>query len=325
MKIGLIVRADRSGLGYQTKALYKLLKPHKTLLIDSTKFNGRQQHYEWHKGAQISDGFMNDETLDDFVKDVDVIVTCEVPYHDRLYSLARQRGIKTVLQPNAELNPHFTQDIDKPDAFFLPSTWYEAETRALGVPTYLCPPPIDLEPKYFDVHKEPGQLTAFHIAGRSAAHGRNGTDLLHRAGRRLKDISLIIHDQKVADVENQEQMYFNNAHVMIMPRRYGGLCLPMLEALGYGFPVIMPNIPPNNSVLPPEWLMKPERAKVFYGKRRVNYYNTSPREIVHRLEYFKRMDNDTYHKQRLKARQIFDDYKMGWDKWFVHLEEVVNL
>lgn len=151
-RIGLIARQDRTGLGYQTKALFDLLKPEKTLVVNSTPFNGNAQIPEWYHLPQDfskpQDRFvaytlgMNDDLAFDWlVYGLDVIITCEVPYHDKLYEMARKRGIKVILQPNAELNPHFQLPaLDKPDYFFLPSTWYKDETLQLGVPTVVCPP-----------------------------------------------------------------------------------------------------------------------------------------------------------------------------------------
>ena len=141
-RCGLIARMDASGLAYQTKALHDLLKPSKTLVIDSTPFNGREQvgyaHWYTHGDVRYSYGFIENSLLLEFIKDIDVVITCEVPYNDNLYRICKKRGIKTILQPNAELNPHIlNRRLDLPDAFFLPSTWLEGETRSVGIPTYI--------------------------------------------------------------------------------------------------------------------------------------------------------------------------------------------
>lgn len=195
MRIGLICRADRSGLGYQTRALAKLLKPSKVMIIDSTPFNSREQNFQWYKDIPdrtISHGFITDEEAKDWLEGMDILVTCEIPYNDKLFAIARQRGIKTVLQPNPEFNLHFqNKHLPKPDAFFLPSSWYQKETEYL-LKSYYCPPPIDLRPRFKPVDKKPGSLNILHIAGRRAAFNRNGTDLLLKAAQDVPGLNVTI-------------------------------------------------------------------------------------------------------------------------------------
>ena len=50
MRLGIIARADKTGLGNQTKELVDMLKPDKVLLIDSSHFNGNKQYPEWYEG-----------------------------------------------------------------------------------------------------------------------------------------------------------------------------------------------------------------------------------------------------------------------------------
>lgn len=324
-RIGLIARMDKSGLGYQTKALYELLKPDKLLVINSQPFNQRVQFPGWYRDSEyvVSDGFITDELADTFLNDIDVVITCEVPYNDNLYRMARERGIKTVLQPNAELNPHFRErEMDKPDAFFLPSTWYEAETRALGIPTYLCPPPITIKPVDHEIKKENRQLKVLHISAR-AIHDRNGTQIVRRLPN-LGGVTIDIHDQIINNVDNMEEIYRNGYHVVLLPRRYGGLCLPMLESLALGIPVIMPDISPNNDVLPAEWLVPAARGQRFPTKRLIYRYKANDREILAKLKWFRDMDQKQYDEERKKAMNIFDTYEYDLSLWNTYLEEVIK-
>jgi glycosyltransferase involved in cell wall biosynthesis len=57
-----------------------------------------------------------------------------------------------------------------------------------------------------------------------------------------------------SDASDQAELY-TRVDALILPRRYGGLCLPMNEALLSGLPVIMPDCSPNNDVLPERWLV----------------------------------------------------------------------
>jgi glycosyltransferase involved in cell wall biosynthesis len=41
---------------------------------------------------------------------------------------------------------------------------------------------------------------------------------------------------------------YENQHLLIIPRRYGGLCLPALEAAACGLVVAMPDVSPNEEL-----------------------------------------------------------------------------
>jgi hypothetical protein len=324
MRIGLLTRRDNSGLGYQTKALYELLKPTRVLCIDSTPFNGHSQNLNWYKDAdylQITNGFPTDHDIDLFLRELDILITCEIPYNYTLFSLAKERGIKTVLQPNAEFNQHFYgKTLPKPDAFFLPSKWYEQETKELGIPTYYCPPPTFKEQKR-NITKEQGKLRVLHIGGKKAFLDRNGTDDVSKIN--LPDVEITISQQVMSEEDNNMDLYKGDYDIVLIPRKYGGLCLPMRESLAFGYPVIMPHIPPNNDLLPKEWLSSPSRRTQRMMKRLINVYENDIQSIVKRLEYFRDMTNEEYLKQVEKAytinRQIESDIK-----WEEYLKEIVD-
>ncbi len=322
MRLGLIVRSDNSGLGIQTRALYNYLNPDKVLLIDSTPFNHRHQHPEWYKNPTVSYGLPTEDLLLDWLEDLDILITCEVPYNQRLYRLARSKGVKTVLQPNAELNDLFNRGTSvKPTALFLPSPWMKEETARLGIPMWICPPPLDFEPRYKPVKKVKGTLKVLHAVGRKAAYDRNGTEIVHDLPK-IPGVEIVIHDQSVNEVEDQREIYENDYHVVLLPRRYGGLCLPMYESLGYGLPVIMPDIPPNNDVLPHEWLTAAERGKNVLCKRVVKTYNANPDSIVNKLTEFRDMNQAEYDIEVDKAKDLYADYVDGWHYWHILLKQV---
>jgi hypothetical protein len=323
IRVGLVVRADDSGLGYQTKAIHDLLSPSKVLLIDSTPLNGREQHYDWYKNPIVSQGFITDESIiREFLKDLDVVISCEVFYNDRFTDISREMGVKTILQPNPELNPYVYQpSLTKPDAFFLPTPWYQNEISKLGK-TYLCPPPITVKRTHVDISKEPGELNILHIAGRRAYQDRNGTELVR--GLLNTGLNITIIEQGINGVDNPEDLYKGGYHVMLLPRRYGGLCLPVLEALAHGMPVIMPQLSPNVDLLDPRWLTQVSIHTHFNTKSRVKGGISKPRHLYSKLIEFKEMDNDTYQEHRRTAERIFNEYQDGLSNWKCYIEEVAN-
>jgi glycosyltransferase involved in cell wall biosynthesis len=54
-----------------------------------------------------------------------------------------------------------------------------------------------------------------------------------------------------SDPDDRAGLY-EGLDALILPHRYGGLCLPMNEALTSGLPVIMSNMSPNDAILPQE-------------------------------------------------------------------------
>ena len=79
--LGLIARMDNGGLGVQTHEFYKNMKPDKTLVIDSTSFNGRQQFPERYPDGQIVKlSELNYTVIKKFLTGLKTLFTVEIPY-----------------------------------------------------------------------------------------------------------------------------------------------------------------------------------------------------------------------------------------------------
>jgi glycosyltransferase involved in cell wall biosynthesis len=76
---------------------------------------------------------------------------------------------------------------------------------------------------------------------------------------------------------------YTGFHALIMPRRFGGLCLPVNEALGAGMPVVMTDINPNNTWLPQEWLVPTHHAGEFTAKQRISSHRADPQELANTI------------------------------------------
>jgi glycosyltransferase involved in cell wall biosynthesis len=101
---------------------------------------------------------------------------------------------------------------------------------------------------------------------------------------------------------------------MVMPRRYGGLCMPVNEALGAGMPVIMPYISPNNSWLSKEWLTPAELKLTTIFRRgniSINVYKTDPTILAKLIDKFA-TDPHFYQNQAREARALAK--KFSWDE-----------
>ena len=125
VKLGIIARADNTGLGNQTLNLCKMLKPAKVLLIDSTPFNKNEQHFERYENFNTDKvlGFPNKTQLMQWSKGLTHILTAETFYNDFFTGLAMRSGIKTFIQPNYEFSDYFTKHMTPPSVFLIPSYW----------------------------------------------------------------------------------------------------------------------------------------------------------------------------------------------------------
>jgi len=124
VRIGIIARSDNTGLGNQTRELVKMLNPNIILLIDSRSFNGNKQHPEWYKGYQVikTNGFPNGNQISAFLREVDVVLSCETFYSTNFANFAKRKNVKTILQYNYEFLENVSKaDAPLPDMFLAPN------------------------------------------------------------------------------------------------------------------------------------------------------------------------------------------------------------
>jgi glycosyltransferase involved in cell wall biosynthesis len=309
MRLGIIARADKTGLGNQTKELVDMLKPDKVLLIDSSHFNGNRQYPEWYEGYNVTKtqaGFMSNMEVNAFLNEVDVIISCEIFYNRRLAALAHRRGIKTILQYNYEFFEYFVVDgMRQPDILLSPTTWHLGYMdKHFGSKSKVMhlPPPTTTE--IFDNAKQVNMAKThkriLHVAGKRAAKDRNGTDIVIEMLKYSKaDYELVVTVQGDFKPEcSDPRLTINNSNpddrgelysgfdLMVLPRKYGGLCLPMNEALLSGLPVIMTNVSPNNDILPSEWLVEAAKTAEVQFKGLVDLYETEPQKLAELVDKF---------------------------------------
>jgi len=134
IRIGLIARSDRTGLGNQTRNLARMIHPDEIMLIDSSSFNGNEQHPEMYAQYSVTTiaGFPSDQQIVDWIRGLDVVITCEVFYNMNFVDIAKRMGVKTINQFNWEFadylrNPQLTL----PDKLVSPSKWHFEEARRL--------------------------------------------------------------------------------------------------------------------------------------------------------------------------------------------------
>jgi len=325
MRLGLIARADNRGLGQQTWAVQRNLHPTKTMVVDCDSAQPLDLHLERFPNAYIVRGLPSAYEYQHFVDGLDAVYTAETGYGD-LWTHANKAGVKTVLHANYE----FLDARDQPSVWAAPSPWHLDRFPAGA---QHLPVPIELD--RFPVTEKPLRASRFlHVVGRPAIHDRNGTlDLLQALQHVTATITMtvtcqlpgyvgsLIHDHNIRTPNNvtlildsvDRDFYwtaYQHQDALILPRRFGGLCLPANEAIGAGIPVIMPDIDPNNTWLPAEWLTESMLAGDFRAKQHIFWYRTDPQILAAKIDQLA-LDNDFYVRACAKAHVIRQ--QLSWE------------
>ena len=256
MRLGLIAAAQQRGLGYQTLEVYRHLAPDVVVVVDPGP-NRRPTmpvHADWYPGATVIE-WTHDGRLPgalDLFADCDVVYSAETFYDWSLPPALDRLGVATILHANPELYVRH----DGVSATWLPTSWLSARfdfpVVQMGVPT-----------DYFPTIPEPTgpPWRIVHPAGTGAAGDRNGTIPMAGAAKRLRQwghtVDMVGPIGIVQGVATRAVDHWSErdagAIVSVIPRRYGGLCMPALEAFAAGVPVMMPDIEPQAN----EWPIVP--------------------------------------------------------------------
>lgn len=328
MNITVIARADLTGLGVQSRNWVRLLNPSKIIVIDSRPFNNNQQYFEWYNksNAYKVSGFIQNDIINPILDNTDVLLTFEIPYNYHLFSVARSRGVKTILQNNWEFTDYLkTPNLPLPDLLVNHSYWHlEDQKKLFPEITDYCPTPVFVDDyksiTEHNMNRVPKPVKFLHIAGRKTYEDRNGTQDLINAVKLIPkevDFELVIKTQTVdidTDLDpriivdsqspvDEKQLYYD-FDAMILPRRYAGACLPMNEALTSGMPVIMPDIDPNNKVLPKKWLVKAEKKSRFMARVMIDVYSVDHAALAKTITKFAKMGPDEFWSEKRWAHEI---------------------
>lgn len=319
MRLGILAYSTHSGLGYQSRSYVKHLNPVKILDIDITRLNG-MNHYEWYPEARVTKGYPSIEDCHWITDNVDVVLMAETPLNYELYKIARDKGVKTVNVINPEFYDHIKYpQYDMPDLIILPSVWLQNEITAHATSRMTkvvqLHHPVDLEEFPFT---ERSSHRFMHIAGKPATHDRNGTwDFLNACSDGIvttqsEEMARMIrrryrNTRVMTNIESPQDIY-RYGDVLVMPRKYGGNCLPLNEALASGMPVIMPDISPNNHLLPKEWLVPATVTDHFEPRTRVDIYSTDIQALYNKLDWFRTQDMPTLSRQAYEIAKT-----ISWD------------
>ena len=350
MRLGLIARGDNTGLGNQSWAFHRHMRPDKTLICDFTGNSASGKDLTIYPdrfpgNTTVVTGPPDGRAMMEFLDDLDVVFAMETPYNFNLFYMCQDREIKTVLQANWEMmGYHHEQDGHPfPDVLALPSTWHLTEAQhRFGDKTEVVHLPVPIaDNETYTLHDT---CTRFlHVVGHPAVADRNGTKDLLAALRYVKSEitvtltcqrpgwlgALIQTDQTPDNVtlvidssppENYWDLYADQ-DALILPRRYGGLCLPLNEAIGAGIPAIMPDISPNTDWLPTEWLVSATMNDTIMTKTLIDVYRTDPEALAVKIDQMA-SDEESYAYARRQARDLAKTH--SWESLLPYYREVLR-
>lgn len=266
MRVGVIVRANTKGLGYQTRDFMDHFPADRVLVV---KMGSRSAPDDLslveHREAFVIELTPQNLSLPvkimaGFFRDVDVLFSAETLYDWKLPELARRCNVRTVVHGNPEFYAHHRHPgYLHPDRWVWPSSWLTDHPDLPDGPVVPCPAPWSDA-----VAGDPDDevLRIVHIAGHGAAADRNGTVDFLAAIPRIRstvEITVVSQDGWLPDVRAPRHVKVNrvptglkhrielyeNQHLVVLPRRYGGNCLPAAEACASGCALAMTDVEPN--------------------------------------------------------------------------------
>lgn len=338
LKIGLCgARMDNIGLGVQTWEIFNNLQPFKTLVVNSEPCNGNKQYPERFHGMGVRQARtiphrvdVKKESILQFCANLDVIICCETPYNYYLFDLAKRRRIKTVLQYNWEFLDYLDRPfLPRPDCLASPSYWHLDEAQQRFNAKHL---PVPINRQLLPFVKKTRFKEFLHLAGIRVDHDRNGTEQAILAAAQVPEINLTVKVQNEGWAEQwRKDFNFSNVKIigcntvnyfdnytgfdaLLFPRKYGGLCLPMQEALSCGMPVIMTDCSPNDEMLPPEWLVTSTVTSTFKSRGYDVEINTADvSNLADKLRWFAGLNETEAAKESEHADYLAQE--LSWDIW----------
>lgn len=326
IKLGAICFANDGGLGAQTRRLAKMLNPDIVMVIDSSVFSkNKQKHFEWYAEYDhfIVEGLPGNLAVQAFLQNLTHAFVVENPYNFGLIHWGHEQGTKIFIQSNYE----FCDNLDKPwlpvpDKFLMPSHWMidDMEKRFGEDRVQYLPPPIN--PNEFTKAREQnlkrrGKKRFLHLIGTAAMQDRNGTlDLIDSLKLTTGDFEVVVRSQQplsmdvylddprvTYEVNNWAENYelYTDFDALLLPRRWGGLCLPMNEALMSGLPVLMTQITPNKEILPSKWVTQSSKVGSFMSRAEIPYYSVDHKAYAKLIDFFSQMNDEKMLNEKATA------------------------
>lgn len=268
MKLGVVARAEDRGISIQTWEFCRAMSPERVLLVEMGELaRGFEVHHDRYSGAtavHYDRGELPERIVREWLDGLDVVFAVETFYDWRLPGWAADVGAATVCQVNPEFMRPPEELPSRPTKWWAPTPW---RLEHLPPDTRVVPVPVADDRFSFRRPDRAECLRVLHVAGHRAMADRNGTMLLLEGLGRVAPptrVRVITQDAQLrgprrrggatvelvtGGVPDYWRLYEDH-DVLVMPRRYGGLCLPVQEAMASGLAVVMSDAEPQRSTWP---------------------------------------------------------------------------
>lgn len=271
-RLGIVTRTDAGGLSAQGQQMVDLLNPDKVVCVDAgSAGRGPSQPPEAvlahpDRAIQVTVGGDGLRQAVDWLRGCEAVWTPEGFPWLGMARKATGRGMALRCHANPEL--FLWSRSDEGVSFALPTVW---EQERMGLPVVPHPTPVG-DPLFDQLAAVNAAKTGpvervLHVAA-PAMLDRNGTQVVLDAcrayagapftlvvagsgltGRHAFDLPESIGRVTIERLPEQTDRHamYADADMLVLPRRYGGLCLVAYEAAAAGLPVVMPDLSPQDS------------------------------------------------------------------------------
>ena len=288
MRVGVVSPLTDRGLGIQSYEAARNLDA--AVLFVETNDPSAPSHPERFPGAtrvRWAQG-LDPRIVIPWLRTVDVVYAAETFYDPRLPQWAAAQGVTTVLHAN----PEFYTGAQEPTHLWSATAW---RREVMPPRTAVVPFPVATD-RFTPAVPHDGPCRWLHVAGKRALADRNGTDAVVAALPHLRrpcEVRIVVQYGEVPELPNVPShvdvtyidppadywRLYDDVDALVLPRRYGGLCLPANEACAAGLALVMTDLIPNH-----EW----PGAKVpaeFWRKLtmpcgRVPVHDVDPRDLA---------------------------------------------
>lgn len=330
MKVGMIARSEDRGLGVLSWEWSRNMRPDRTLIVHPhhNLFFHDTRYPEGSVVANLRDDgrFEHPEMIRAWLDGLDVVYAGETFYDWRICRWAREQCVRTV----CHLMPEYFRQVlvgspEAPDVWWAPTRW---RLRHLPSTVRVVPVPVPLD-RWPNARRmnDADPIVWMHTRGSLAAADRNGTRVFMAAVQYLQREHVVIlraqdatmptpkvgkrtHiEMHSAATVNYWDMY-GGVDALVLPRRYGGLTLPALEAMGAGCALLMPNIEPQKSEWPIVGFRAVAKATLNTWTGELPIYSADPRDLARLMDVLDQ-DRERVRDAQEQSRAWAEDHSWG--------------